>query len=518
MRSRSFFIGALILALAAGINRILGFVFQAMIYRLIGPEGIGLFNLVYPIYILILIITTAGIPLAVSKMVSQHLAQNNVRAINKIFRVALFMVFLSSILFTVLTVLFYPLLVKHVFYDPRVGTCFAATIPGIIIVSLSSVFRGYFQGLHDMTPTAVAQIIEQIIRITSGLILANYLLDKSVALAAAGIAGGGIVGELFGFICLIIMYIKRTRFNIKGGGSYLKTGYILREFFDLCAPITAGRVISTLLVSVDALIIPRRLAEAGLSSIEATKVFGQFTGVATTLISIPTLITIALATSLVPAISDAEARKNLPLLRSRSGDAIRVTVIAALPFCLYFLLFASEMTGYIFNAPEVGFMVRILCFGAPFLYINQTTTGILQGLGQPLIPVRNMIYGSIVKFAGVWFLTSSSWLNIKGTAISFVLFFVIVALLNIVSLKGRSNLQLGLSNLLPKTSLALLCLLMLSIVGKKIFVTYGLWNLFTFVTLLVIGLAVYTVVLLMTGLITKRDLNRFSFIKRYLPF
>ncbi|WP_052217200.1 stage V sporulation protein B [Thermincola ferriacetica] len=518
MRSRSFFIGTLILALAAGINRLMGFVFQAAVYRLIGPEGIGLFNLVYPVYILILIITTAGIPLAVSKMVAQHLAQNNFRAIKKIFRVALFLVFFSSIFFTTVTLVLFPYLVKYIFYDPRVSLCFAATIPGIFIVSLSSVFRGYFQGLHDMAPTATAQVIEQVIRITSGLLLAYYLLPRGITLAATGIAASGIIGEFFGFGALIVMYLKRHRGGLSGSGAYLRTKYILHEFFNLCAPITAGRFISTLLVSVDAFVIPRRLAAAGFTSVEATKTFGQFTGVALTLISIPTLLTISLATSLVPAIADAEAKNNLTLLRSRSDDAIRVTFLAALPFCLYFYLFAQELTQYIFNAPEVAGLVRILCLGAPFLYIIQTTTGILQGLGKPLVPVKNMIISSVLKLAGIWLLTANPNLSIRGTAYSFVLFFVSAASLNIMSLARLSRFQLPRGVTLSKSGLAILCLCLVSAILRQLCLTWDLWQPVSLVIVAILGFLIYFFILLLTGLITRQDIRRFSFLRKYLPF
>ncbi len=516
MGTRSFFIGAVTLTVAAGINKILGFVFQAAVYRLIGPEGIGLFNQVYPVYILILVITTAGIPLAVSKLTAQYYAQGNGKAIQKVLWLALAIVVTSSVSFTGLTTACFPLLVKYVFYDSRVAVCFASIIPGIMIVSVSSVFRGYFQGLHEMAPTAVAQVLEQITRIVSGLLLAYYFLPKGIALAAAGIAAGGILGELVGFLTILCTY-RRRRYSQRYGavGRAPRNRHVLNSFVELCGPITVGRVLSTLLISLDSFLIPRRLVLAGLTGHEATKVFGQFTGVALTLISIPNLITIALATTLVPAIADAEARQNTGLLNNRTGDSFRITILSSLPFCVFCFLFAPELTKFIFNAPEVTGLVRILCLGAPFLYLIQTTTGILQGLGEPLIPMRNLILGCLFKIAGVWFVTASS-LAIQGTAIVFVFYFAVVCLLNIVSLRKFTVIRMKTKGFPLKLGIVTLLLSLYGYGIKALFMTKQFWHAGSLAISIGAGFVIYLVMLCLLGLVNDQDLNRVPFLRKLI--
>ncbi|HHY61019.1 MAG TPA: oligosaccharide flippase family protein, partial [Clostridia bacterium] len=184
MSSRSFFRGALVLSLAGLFVKIIGALYKIPLARLIGKEGIGLYQMAYPVYGILLTLSTAGIPVAISILVAEKQAQGDHYGSRRIFRLSFAMLCGFGLLFTLLMVLLSPWLSRYVFLDERVYYALLAVSPAILLTSISSCFRGYFQGHQTMTPTALSQIIEQLVRVTTVLLLAYLLMPYGLALAA----------------------------------------------------------------------------------------------------------------------------------------------------------------------------------------------------------------------------------------------------------------------------------------------------------------------------------------------
>ncbi len=455
MTPQPFVYGALILVVAGFFNRLIGFIYQIFMIRLIEPEGVGLFNMVYPIYIMALVLAGAGIPVAIAKLVAEEVAKNNLRGAYRIFSTALAYIALISFSLTGLLVAGAPFLKAYVFPRPDAYACFLALVPAVIIVSLCSAFRGFFQGLQQMTPTAVTQVAEQIVRISAGLIIASLLLPRGVAAAAAGLSLGVVCGEFIGFIFILWIYLaKRPCLTGPPGYRREKLGRMTARIFQLGVPVTLTRFISTALLSIDALLIPRRLTTSGLSSSEATAMYGQLVGIAEPLLFIPSIITISLATALVPAMSDALAQNNLPLVRGRCAEALRLTMLAGLPAAAIFLLLPEEFCTLFFGYSEAALALSILAVGGPFLYLQQTTIGILQGLGRADRPLKNLVIASLFKVTGIYFLTAIPGVNIQGAALAMVAGYMVMALLNYRDLKRITGLRPDWHYVLTKPLLA----------------------------------------------------------------
>jgi stage V sporulation protein B len=443
MNRQSFVHGALILVAAGFFNRFAGFIYQIFVIRLIEPEGVGLFNTVYPIYIMMLVLASAGIPVAIAKLVAEEVAKDNLRGAYRIFYLALAFITLTSIFFTGLLIIGAPFLKMHVFPHPDAYSCFFALLPAIGIVSLCSAFRGFFQGWQQMTPTAVTQVAEQLVRIGAGLTIAYLLLPQGATYAATGLSLGVVCGEFAGFIFMFWIYlVKRPVFAVLPRYMPEKLGRIASRIFALAVPVTLTRFISTALLSVDALLIPRRLMTSGLSLSGATAIYGQLVGIAEPLLFIPSIITISLATALIPAMSDALSQNNLPLVRGRCEEAIRLTMLAGLPATIIFLLLPEEFCTLFFGYGEAALALSVLAIGGPFLYLQQTTIGILQGLGRADRPLKNLVIASSFKITGIYYLTAIPGVNIQGTALSLVAGYLIMSLLNYRDLKLITNLRL----------------------------------------------------------------------------
>jgi stage V sporulation protein B len=515
MTKSSFVWGALILLTAAAFNRVLGFVFQAVVFRLIGAEGVGLFNLVYPVYILLIVITTAGIPLALSKMVAEETARGNHAGARRIFHVALTVLLTIGFLITLITYLSLPLLLKYVFVNKKVYICFLAMLPGVFIVAMTSVFRGYFQGMQQMTPPALSQVLEQITRVLTGLLLAYYFLPRGIEYAAAGVAAGGVLGELAGLIVLLTVYFKRVYGYPKTKSvPYPPLPVILREFSRLCTPITAGRILATLLLSIDTYLIPYRLQAAHMTVTEATAQYGLLSGVAMTLLFVPTVLTISLATTLVPAISESTATGHTAAIRKRVHDAVKITVIGGLPFLVLFYAIPGQLIDIIFGSPGGAELLRILALGGLFMYLQQTTTGILQGLGVPTIPLLNMMIAIIFKLPCMYFLLGLPGYGISGAAWAYVIFFAVSAGLNMLYLARKRLLAVEWNSLLIKPGIAAIA--MLFILGQTNRFVFALTksNPLAVISAGLLAIFVYGFFLFATRVITGTDLRKFSRIRR----
>lgn len=512
MPKRTFVYGATILFGANLLNRVLGFVYQYLIMNHIGGEAYGLFNMVFPIYMLALVFTTAGIPLAIAKMVSEEVSLGRTLQARSIFRVALWLLSISGALVSIGLYYLTPYLAHRIFPDQRVLNIFLICIPAIFIVSISSVFRGYFQGLQNMVPTAISQICEQIVRVTVGYSISLRLLNNGVEWAAAGLALGMLVGELVGLLTIIVQYQRiKTQSQREGAKSTYTTRHILGKLWYLASPVTAGRLLSTGLSAIDAMIIPQRLQIAGYAAREATTLFGQLGGSAFTLLTFPSVFTFALATSLVPSISEAAAQHQFNVVRARSAEAIRLTILIGIPCLIILFYFARPLTAF-FRSSEIAPILRILAIGGIFSYIQQTTTGVLQGLGKVQLPVLHSIVAAILRIPVLIYLTGLPQWGLRGTAWAFTLGFFINAALNLTAIVRQTGMPLDLQRFLLQPISGAVGMLIIFHLLDPMFGGHLLGYLGEFS----IGLAAYSVILLINGGVTYSDLRRLPWIGKYL--
>ncbi|MFZ3372035.1 MAG: polysaccharide biosynthesis protein, partial [Desulfitobacteriaceae bacterium] len=480
----------------------------------IGGEAYGLFTMVFPVYMMALVLTTAGIPLAVSKIVSEEISLGNPRQARAIFNLALLILIISGAIVSLGLFALAPNLTPKLFPDARVLNVFLICTPAIFVVSIASAFRGYFQGLQNMLPTALSQICEQVVRVIVGFSMAERFLAKGVEWAAAGLAIGMLAGEIAGLIIIVSQYykVKQKVIPVEGGFS-LPISQTLVRLWRLASPVTLGRLLSTSLSTLDAMLIPLRLQVAGYSAREATTLFGQLGGSAFTLLTFPSVFTFALATSLVPAIAEASAQKRFQVVRARSAEAIRLTVLLGLPCLIVLFYFATPLTAF-FKSSTIAPVLRVLALGGIFSYLQQTTTGILQGLGKVHLPVLHSIIAAFVRIPVMYILTAIPKWGLVGSAWSYVLGFLVMAVLNLVAIIRFTGLPLDLQHfILQPLSAGLLMFLTFRLLSPL-----GLNNLLGFLSTLGAGFFVYTLSLSVNGALSKSDLRRLPWLGKFLPF
>lgn len=457
---QSFLKGAAILAIAGIISKALGAIYRIPLGRIIGSEGMAYYQTAYELYILMLTISAYSIPIAISKLVSEKIELGRRDEAHKTFKVALALIGFLGITLSALLFFNAQDFVKTV-KNPGAYLAVLCVAPAIFTVSLSGAFRGYFQGMQNMTPSGISQVTEQLARVTFGFILAIMFLPLGYEAAAGGAVFGTTIGGLASFLTLIYIYRKRRneiRAGVRSAGSMKMESAlsIAKRIVIFSVPITIGGSIMPVMTVIDTFIVMDRLQSAGFSLETATSLLGQLKGMAGAFINLPQVFTIALAASLVPAISESIARNDFGGAARKSELALRVSLIIGLPAAFGLFILADPIMKLMYPAEPatLGMVLRYLSMAVIFLTLVQTMTGILQGMGKERIPVINLVIGALVKVVVSYTLTSVPFINIRGAAMGTVAGYAVSAILNMSAIIKNQKSNIRITRMVMKPAMA----------------------------------------------------------------
>ncbi len=457
IRKQSFLGGAFVLALAGLFSKVLGAVYRIPLYPMLGQEGMGLFQMAYPAYGLILVLSTTGINVAVSKIVSERLAVGDRAGAWRSFRHALFLLTGLGLLFSFLLFMAAEPIARLIAKDERAWLSIAAVSPAIFFVSVMSAYRGLFQGLQRMTPTALSQVIEQLVRVGTMLALASYLAPRGVQYASAGATFGAVTGAIAGLAYLLYVYCRSLpQLHVDADASVTTESAMtaLRRIMRIAIPVSMASGVLAMIQFLDLALVPARLEVAGFVGREITALYGQMSGGALPLINMPTVLTAALQVSLVPAISEGMATGTRHTIRRRAETAVRVTFLLMLPAVVGLFVLAHEIPALLFRDAGIGVPLAAMAAGTLFLALQQTSSGVLQGMGQVGIPVRNLAMGAIAKGVATYYLTGMPALGIRGAALGTVIGFLVAASLNLTAVSLILGPVIKLKDMIIKPGLA----------------------------------------------------------------
>lgn len=434
--------GAMILTLAGIIVKIIGAFSKVLIARILGGEGIGLYMMAYPIYQIIVSISASGIPVAISIMIAEKLANDDMRGVQKVFSVSLRTLTVLGVVFSLALYSSAQWLVDyHIITDARALTAIQLLSPAILVVTILSCFRGYFQGFQYMVPTGTSQVFEQIFRVSSMVGLAYYFIDRGLHLAAGGATFATFPGVLAGLLVLIYFYYRQRHVRQQmlmhqhSQVSVESTTTVVKRLFSLAIPVSMANIMLPMVSLIDTFIVPKRLMDIGYYLHEATTQFGYLTGMATSLIGLPIILTTSLAASLVPAVSEAHAQKDVHRIVQRSGSAIKIANMFTIPACVGLCVLATPISQLIYATPNAGPVIAVISLSIVFLGWQQVTAGILQGLGRTMIPMIAIFIGLVAKTVLDYKLTGTVEFGINGAAWATNFNFAIAALINYTFVK-----------------------------------------------------------------------------------
>lgn len=452
MKKQSLIKGSLILGIAGILTRFLGLFFRWPLIMLIGDEGVGYYQMSYPLY-MFFVAMASGIPVAMSKMVSEKNAEGDINGSFEVTKEAAILMLIigtgtSVILFTFATPIVRFLQWDYRSYYSLIGISFAP-----VIISMMTVFRGFFQGLQNMTPSAVSQILEQIGRVVVGVGLAIFLLPKGIEYSAGGAAFGASAGGIMGGIYLAFKYHKvKKEYGIKKVKS---NPGILNKILLIAIPISVGTTVGTIMSLIDSILVPQKLLDAGFTNQQSTILYAQLTGKASVIVNIPLTLSMALCVSLIPIIAESYILKKKSEVDSKINLSIKLSAVIAMPCFLGLFFMAGPIMKFIFPGRFEGIeILKYLSISVPFIIVTQTTTSILQSVGSYVVPVINLLIGCAVKIILTIILVPMTSINIYGAVIASIGAYIVTTVLNIISMKIKVGIKLNFYENFIKPSLA----------------------------------------------------------------
>lgn len=433
MKKQSLIKGTVILGAAGVFARFLGLFFRWPLIMLIGDEGIGYYQMSYPLYMFFIGLAT-GIPVAISKMVSERNAFGDESGMIQVVNKAMLTMLILGGGFSIVFLAFPGYLVDFFKWDRKAIYALMGIGAAPLFISLMSVFRGFFQGMQNMTPTAISQIIEQIGRVIFGVGLAVLLLPKGIEYAAGGAAFGAAAGGIVGFIYLYMKYIfVRKKLNLKT--TKKNDSSILSELLHIAIPVSLGAAVGTIMNLLDSILVPQMLLKAGYTFKQAAVLYGQLTGKAMVLINVPLTLSIALCASLVPIIAEAFILNRRLEVINKVESAVKVSMVISLPSLCGLFFLAAPILNLLFPGHAEGYnILRYASICLPFIILTQTSTAILQGTGYYLAPIKNLIIGCAGKVAITILLVPVPIINIYGAIIGSLSAYIITTILNMITL------------------------------------------------------------------------------------
>lgn len=461
MKKQTFIWGAAIIAFSHILVKAIGALFKIPLDRFIlQTDGMGIYTAAYTIYNWLFMISTAGLPVAISKMVSESYAVGNIKEANRIFSIAKVFMFVLGLCSAV--ILFAGAgIFSDILSASRAKYCMMALAPSLFFAAMMSAYRGYTQGMNNMVPTAVSEVAEAVGKLGVGLWLAVYFVGYGVEYGAAGAIGGVTVGTACGFIILFInnFFVQRRIRN--NSGAYknnvpAKSGrQILKRLIVIAIPITLGVSVFTLTSLIDTAMIMNQLAHLGYAEELRSSMFGYLNR-AVTMFNVPPTVVAAISVSVVPAISAALAEKRARSAVETAKSALRITILFSFPCAVGMCVLAKPILQLVYNDSSYSFLLNIMALAVAFVTLVQTGNAILQAYGKVWMPVINMSIGGAVKIAVNLILVSNPKININGAPIGTLLCYMTVVLLNLISIKRVTGITYEFSDFVIKPLLSVL--------------------------------------------------------------
>ncbi len=524
-KSNSFLMQGMILAAAGIISRLIGLAYRIPVNNILGDEGQGFYGCAFSIYNIALLLTSYSLPLAVSKLISARVAGKQYKNASRIFKSALIFAVTVGSLVAALVYFLSDFIAGTVMKLELSAYALRVLAPGLLIVAVMGVLRGYFQGMGTMLPTAASQIIEQIVNAIVSVIGASYLVEMGkkaaeskvtpslpAAYGAAGGTLGTVSGALFGLIFLLFLmrayWPKMKKKIARDYSTDLENySYIYKVLLLTIAPVILSTAIYNVSETVDQAIFSNIMIGQGHTAVETAELLGMFTGKYNTLIHIPLAVANAFGSSLIPSLTAAITAGTKKEVRQKINMVIRFAMIIAIPSFVAFLVFSKPVLSLLYNG-NIDTPAKMLMLGSitvVFYCLSTVSNAILQGVNKMSTPVKHAAISLVIHLISVVVMLSVFKLGVYSLVIGNIIFSLSMCILNQLAIKRATgyHMEVRQTYLLP--------LIAAFVMGIMILIVYNLSNNFipdkiaTLITI-VIAMMVYAVGLLRLGALTPEEI------------
>lgn len=403
-RKQTFIKGTFILTITGILSRCIGFAYRIFISQNFGAEGLGLYQLITPVFALCYAFSTAGIETSIARTISAKVSLHEYKKAKSFLLTSMLLSLSLSIICTIALQYFAEPISTIFLKDSRTYELLIILSYTFPFASIHSCITGYYMGLKQTVIPSLSQLLEQFFRVGSIFLLYNLCLANglncSISLAVIGL----LIGEIAS-TCFSVFFATRRKdsiFSTELDFSSIKDN--LKELFPMATPLTANRLVLNILSSIEAVSIPIQLQVFGYSSSEAITIYGILLGMALPCILFPTALTSAVSSMLLPTVAESQAQNNKKEIQQLVTKATQYCTFLGL-FCLISFFIFSDLIGiFLFQNTQVGFYIKALAWLCPFLYLNNNLLTILNGLGKPTLTFTLNVCSLLIRIGSIFLL------------------------------------------------------------------------------------------------------------------
>lgn len=438
MKKNGFISGVLALSIFGVLAKIIGAVYRIPLTYILSSEGMGLYQMVFPLYALMLSVSSSGFPSSMSKIISAYNAKHEFKKANDILKYSIILLTVFSLVATFIVFVFGKS-IAMLQGNSNAGVLYMTISPAIIIVAIISGLRGYFQGNENMLPSSISLLIEQVGKLVFGLVFAKLFSKFGIVYAVIGAILGVVLSEVLTLIFLLIYFAvfkKRNNNELLTDG--LSKFDANKQILAVVIPITLGSIIMPISMFIDSSLVVNCLQDVGFSISIATSLFGLSSGIVGSIINMPVVFASSINTALLPLVSKSFVKKNTTQVSKNISFSLLMTIIIVLPICVIMFFYSDMIIDFLYRGCLVtsfrNVTSKILKFGAfstLYLSLIQVTTGALQGISKTLVPVISLACGVVVKIILTLLLVKNPSIHIYGSIIASIMCYGIAGTINL---------------------------------------------------------------------------------------
>lgn len=503
MKKTVFIKNAAILTASSLILRFAGIIFKVWLAALIGSEGIGLYQLIFSVYVLAATFASSGICTAVTRLVAEELALGTKKGTLKILWRSIEITLILAVISLCIVYFGADFIALKVLKDVRAVPALKILPFSLPFMGITSCLRGYFIARRKATPSAVTQLSEQAIRIVLVVFLVKIFMHKGLATACAAVMLGDVISELAG--CLLsggVFLFDSKKLDILSGRD--RPPYkIVKKIMGIATPITSGRYLNTALRTAENILVPQNLAKYRLGGENALSQFGMIKGMALPILFFPSAILNSVSTLLIPEMSEAAAKQRMGVVKSATENILKLTAVISFIFAAIFFISGDKIGILIYKDPSVGELLKILSPIVPLMYLDSISDGILKGLDQQNYTFFTAVSDSSIRIVLVVALLPFT--GLRGFIVIMYFSNLFTCLLHISRLIKISKARL---ELLGEIIVPLVSALTVALLTNALLELFSISNILVYIILLCgISISFYSLLLFLFGTVTVDEIK-----------
>lgn len=468
MSKDNFFKNSFLLTASNITTGIISFIFSIYLSKVIGAEGMGLYNLVMPIYNLFICVMTAGVAASISQLSAVYKSKNENGNLVRTIKVISGFNFVWAIFIAILVFFAAPIIGEYGIKDIRTVDAIRVTCPAMVFIALSNILKGYFWGTSKIVAPSVIDIFEKTLRIFTIAILIYAFnatnLTVLVTLCYVSLA----LGELQSLLLLFIYYKKSIKKLPKTYERPERRSQLLFNVLVVSLPLTLNGFLSNIFNTISTLVVPRCLVTAGFTHSESLSMIGKFAGMAMMIIGIPLIVVSSINILLIPDLSQTMNKGNYFDAACRIKKVLKISLLLGLATTIICLIIPNSLGEMFYQRNDLGNYIKAAGLCAPVFFISVPMSSILNGLNKQGIILRNSVLVAILELIGLYIFTSLPKINIYGYAITLFLTSLFSIIINMYEIKKHIDLNISITNIIIYLLLTLLTYLVFKVFLLKL--------------------------------------------------